>query len=556
MNTTLTHRGEARVSHRRRLVSSLRQLTRLHKSAWLLVLSSATLQVLVFPKPGLYYLSWVCLAPLIYAVLRAREADAVELLADETSSYLAPASVGQAFLLGWVCGTVVYLGSCYWVFSVMHHYGGLSGAVSAVLLLLFCLYIGLHQAVFAALLAWAARARAGYSRRALFLAPFLWVAVELLRTYLVGFPWDLLGTTQVANTALSRIATLTGVYGLSFEIALVNAAFAAAFLVRPPRRRIMLAGTLATAVFLQLTQYIELDRVPVDSHALLVQQNVPIRESWQSAEYSGLLQSLDAISTIPPGSAKVNLVVWPESPAPFFLNDDRFVSTISAIARRTNDFVVAGSLGVRPAAGGENLLYNSAALVNPQGQIAARYDKVHLVPFGEYIPLQRLLSFAQSLTREVGTFARGSDRWPLDAGAAKLGVFICYESVFPGEVRQFADHGAQVFVNISNDGWFGNSGAPEQHLNVARMRAIENERWLLRATNTGITASIDPFGRVVAQAPTGTRTTLLAPYSLRAETTFYTRYGDWFPCLCAIISLAGLLFRRRLGAHMTQPQPV
>jgi apolipoprotein N-acyltransferase len=211
---------------------------------------------------------------------------------------------------------------------------------------------------------------------------------------------------------------------------------------------------------------------------------------------------------------------------------------------------------VRPAAGGENLLYNSAALVNPQGQIAARYDKVHLVPFGEYIPLQRLLSFAQSLTREVGTFARGSDRWPLDAGAAKLGVFICYESVFPGEVRQFADHGAQVFVNISNDGWFGNSGAPEQHLNVARMRAIENERWLLRATNTGITASIDPFGRVVAQAPTGTRTTLLAPYSLRAETTFYTRYGDWFPCLCAIISLAGLLFRRRLGAHMTQPQPV
>lgn len=556
MNTTLTHRGEARVSHRRRLVSSLRQLTRLHKSAWLLVLSSAILQVLVFPKPGLYYLSWVCLAPLIYAVLRAREADAAELLAEETFSYLAPASVGQAFLLGWVCGTVVYLGSCYWVFSVMHYYGGLSRAVSAVLLLLFSLYVGLHQAVFAALVAWAARARAGYSRRALFLAPFLWVAVELLRTYLVGFPWDLLGTTQVANTALSRIATLTGVYGLSFEIALVNAAFAAAFLVRPPRRRLMLAATLATAVFLQLTQYIELDRLPVDSHALLVQQNVPIRESWQSAEYNGLLQSLDAISTIPPGSAKVNLVVWPESPAPFFLNDDRFVSTISAIARRTNDFVVAGSLGVRPAAGGENLLYNSAALVNPQGQIAARYDKVHLVPFGEYIPLQRLLSFAQSLTREVGTFARGSDRWPLDAGAAKLGVFICYESVFPGEVRQFADHGAQVFVNISNDGWFGNSGAPEQHLNVARMRAIENERWLLRATNTGITASIDPFGRVVAQAPTGTRTTLLAPYSLRAETTFYTRYGDWFPCLCAIISLVGLLFRRRLGAHMTQPQPV
>jgi apolipoprotein N-acyltransferase len=556
VNTTLIRRGEVRIPRGKRLVFSLRQLTRLHKSAWLLSLSSALLQILVFPKPGLYFLSWVCLAPLIFATLQAREADAAELLADETFSYLAPASVGQAFLLGWVCGTVVYLGSCYWVFLVMHYYGGLSEAVSAVLLLLFSLYIGLHQAVFAALLAWAARSRSGYSRRALFLAPFLWVAVELLRTYLVGFPWDLLGTAEVANTALSRVATLTGVYGLSFEIALVNTAFAAAFLVRPARRRIMLAATLATAVFLQLTQYIELDRLSADNRALLVQQNVPIRESWRTAEYNDLLHSLDVVSQIPPGSAKPNLIVWPESSAPFFLNDERFVSTISAIARRTNDFVVAGGIGVRPVAGGENRLYNSAALVSPQGQITARYDKVHLVPFGEYIPLQRLLSFAQSLTHEVGTFARGTDRGPLDAGAQRLGVFICYESVFPGEVRQFADHGAQVFINISNDGWFGNSGAPEQHLNMARMRAVENERWLLRSTNTGITASIDPFGRIVVQAPVGLRTTLLAPYSLRSETTFYTRYGDWFPCLCAIISIVGLLFRRRLGAHMTQPQPV
>jgi apolipoprotein N-acyltransferase len=523
----------------------------------LLVLSSAILQVLVFPKPGLYYLSWVCLAPLIYAVLRARQADATELLVDGTFSYLAPASAGQAFFLGWACGTVVYFGSCYWVFSVMHDYGGLGEVVSVVLLLLFSMYIGLHQAVFAALVAWAARSRAGYSRRALFLTPFLWVAVELLRTYLFGFPWDLLGTSQVANTALSRIATLTGVYGLSFEIALVNAAFAAAFLVRPARRRIMLAATLATAVFLQLTQYIELDRLPVDNYALLVQENVPIHDGWQAAEYNNLLQSLSDLSTIlPPGAAKPNLIVWPESPAPFFLNDDRFVSTISGVARRTTDFVVAGGIGVRPTSGGDNLVYNSAALVSPQGQITSRYDKVHLVPFGEYIPLQRLLSFAQSLTHAVGTFARGNNRWPLDAGTERLGVFICYESVFPGEVRQFADHGAQVFVNISNDGWFGSSGAPEQHLNMARMRAIENDRWLLRATNTGITASIDPVGRVVAQAPGWVRTTLLAPYSLRAETTFYTRYGDWFPCLCAIISLIGLLFRRRSGAHMTQPQPV
>ena len=227
----------------------------------------------------------------------------------------------------------------------------MSEPVSAVLLLVFSLYIGLHEAVFAALLAWAARSRAGYSRRALFLAPFLWVTVELLRTYLVGFPWDLLGTAEVSNAALSRVATLTGVYGLSFEIALVNAAFAAAFLVRPVRRRMMLGATLATAVFLQLTQFIDLDRLPVDNYALLVQQNVPIRESWRAADYNDLLHSLDNISRIPPGAAKPNLVVWPESSAPFFLNDERFVSTISAIARRADDFVLAGGIGLRPTPG-------------------------------------------------------------------------------------------------------------------------------------------------------------------------------------------------------------
>ena len=170
-----------------------------------------------------------------------------------------------------------------------------------------------------------------------------------------------------------------------------------------------------------------------------------------------------------------------------------------------------------------------------------RYDKIHLVPFGEYVPFKRVFGFAGGLTKEVGDFSSGVSRAPLQAGNSRLGVFICYESIFPDEIRQLASNGAQVFVNVSNDGWYGDSGAYAQHLKQARMRAVENNRWLLRDTNTGVTASIDPYGRVVSSIPRKVRAALDANYALTNVTTFYTRHGDWFAYLCAIISVAGLL---------------
>jgi apolipoprotein N-acyltransferase len=186
------------------------------------------------------------------------------------------------------------------------------------------------------------------------------------------------------------------------------------------------------------------------------------------------------------------------------------------------------------------MIFNSASLVSPSGEWIGRYDKTHLVPFGEYVPFKRFLSFAGGLTKEVGDFTAGATRLPLQAGEEKLGVFICYESIFPDEVRQFARSGAQVLVNISNDGWYGDSGAYAQHLKQARMRAIENDRWLLRATNTGVTAAIDPFGRITQSVPRKVRTSLVANYAVVDETTFYTRHGDWLAYACAIISLVAL----------------
>jgi apolipoprotein N-acyltransferase len=279
--------------------------------------------------------------------------------------------------------------------------------------------------------------------------------------------------------------------------------------------------------------------------AVLVQENLPAEgPPWTVDHFAANLREFGDLSASSTAlGQRAGLVVWPESPAPFVSRDPMLTHSLSEIAQRTGAWMVVGSVGVEdPMTAGPKRddVHNSALLVNPGGDVVARYDKIHLVPFGEYVPFRQLFSFAEALTKEVGTFEPGTSREPLRAGDARLGVFICYESVFPDEVRQFSNNGAQVLVNISNDGWYGDSGAWAQHLQQARMRAVENDRWLLRATNTGMTAAIDPLGRVVASIPRKERARLEAPYALVEGTTFYTRHGGWFAYLCAIISLVAL----------------
>jgi len=527
----------------------------IHRDAWLLAVISGILQILAFPLPNIYPLSWVAVAPLLVAVLRAREPEEIH-LPPSLAQKLIPATAAQGFLLGYVSGIIWYAGTCYWVYHTMHQYGGLSAAAAFGILVLFCLYLGLYEGLFGLVVALLAGGRPGGSRRALFLSPFVWVALELARTRITGFPWDLLGTAQVSNISLNRLATITGVYGLSFEIMLVNTVFAAAFLVGREKRKVILIEAVVVAAALQLLALIHPATLRTDHTALLVQGNIPIlpAEKWTAQYFQSTVEDLSRLSTSPevPGATQPDLVVWPESPAPFYVNDSRFRSVIAAVAEREHAYVVAGSLGeeagAEPASSGQ--MYNSAALMSPQGQWVARYDKIHLVPFGEYVPFKSLLGFAGGLTQEVGEFSRGFSREPLPVDVYRIGVFICYEAVFPDEVRQFARNGGQVFVNISNDGWYGDTGAWAQHLNQARMRAVENDRWLLRDTNTGMTASIDPYGRVVASVPRKVRTALEAPYALTSGTTFYTRHGDWFAWLCAIISVAALLWRYRVPSRM------
>lgn len=529
---------------------------RIQKSAWALATLSGALQILIFPSPGLYFLCWIAYAPLMVALLRTRQAEA-------PGGFLA-ATPWQGFLLTWLSGVICSAGTCFWIFHVMHVYGGLDAATSLGVLVLFCLWIGSHTGLFglgfALMAVGGQRGKIPSLRRALIAAPFLWVAVELVRTKIFGFPWDLLGTAQVDNIPLGRIATMTGVYGVSFEIMLVNSAFAAAFLVKRRQRTVILASAIAASLIVQLSAMVQPPRLPATETARLVQENIPIREQWTREQFDQTIEMLkqDSIpsqANLLPGDPVPSLVVWPESPAPFFVDDPPFSQAASEIARQANAYLIVGSVGTNasPQMRRPDEIYNSAALVTPTGKWTARYDKIHLVPFGEYVPYSDLFSFARKLTKEVGNFVPGTKRNVFDLGAYKVGVFICYESIFPGEVRQFAANGGNVFVNISNDGWFGFYGAPEQHLNMARMRAIENNRWLLRATNTGITLSIDPYGRVVASAPRNVRTTLDAPFSVVTGTTFYTRHGDWFAYLCAIISVMALAFGVR--ARISEKPP-
>jgi apolipoprotein N-acyltransferase len=514
----------------------------IHPSAWLLALLSAIVQVVIFPLPGVYILSWFAIAPLLIALLRARPAGELEVAG---SVRLEPATPWQGFLLGYLSGVIWYAGTCYWIYDTMRQYGGLSAPMALIALFLFCCYLGLYHGVFGLVVSLLARPRD--HRRALVLAPFLWVAIELARTRISGFPWTLLGISQVDNVALCRIAGFTGVYGISFEIVLVNVAIAAAFLIPRPKRGMMFAAALAAAAVLQSGRLVEAPPAKADHAALLVQENIPVAADWTPTQLEQTLRELADLTvnsaTRIPGT-KVDLVVWPESPAPFFTNDANFRAIVSDMARKTGASIVVGAIGSDAAhPNDEGPLFNSAALVSPQGDWTARYDKVHLVPFGEYLPFPSLFSFAGGLTKEVGQFERGKSRQPLNAGGEQLGIFICYESIFPDEVRQSADLGAQGFVNISNDGWYGDSGAYAQHLNQTRMRAIENDRWLLSATDTGVTAAIDPWGRLAARIPRKERTALVAPYALNPVTTFYTRHGDWFAFACAIILIGALVER-------------
>jgi apolipoprotein N-acyltransferase len=543
---------------------------------WALAVLSGILQVLPFPIAGPTPLwrtafCWVALLPLLAALLGNNKAGN-------------PPTLRQGAAIGYTCGFVWYLGNCYWIYQTMYLYGGLAKPIAVGILILFCLYLGLYHALFGMLLS---AFRIHFGRQGmLVLSPFAWVAVELARARITGLPWDLLGIAQVDNPLLTRLAPIAGAYGLSFVIAAVNALWLVRVQVRE-RRYIRPVLTVAGVVIVVL-YVVTLRRIkdPLEgspaAHATLVQENLEVGAASTGPQPSTqqLLDSFSYLSRYPsnqfvlgipelPGAQAVflirqhspvegvdpqapmpsstNLIVWPESPAPFQENDSQFRAAMSILAREASAPIIAGNIGIDRAASNPRgySLFNSASFITPQGDFAGRYDKMHLVPFGEYVPFKQLFFFAKSLLNEVGTFDPGHRRTVFTTGGHSYGTFICYESIFGDEVRQFVKQGAEVLINISNDGWYGDTSAPWQHLNMVRMRAIENHRWILRATNTGVTASINPYGRVIAAAPRHIRTSIRVGFAYEHDLTFYAAHGDLFAYACALITAFALALSLR-----------
>ncbi len=450
----------------------------------------------------------------------------------------------------------------------MFLYGGLPETVSFAILILFSLYLGLYHCLFGFIIALLRRTPINIEG-ALCLTPFAWGAVELARARITGFPWDLIGNSQVDNLLVTRIAPIAGVMGISFLIAAINASFTFGLLRRSRLSFMVAASALIAATGLQcfgtchLLPETSFGKAAPANIAILLQENLevgaPGREVRPLSEARELellseasLQSRLALwnrsgqaSWVPlPGDLHPAIVVWPEAPSHLQSNDPSFRAAMAQLAIASGAPLVIGSLGVdfNPAPARGYYLYDSASLFSSQGAYEGRYDKIHLVPWGEYIPFKNFFAFARKLTEGAGDMDPGHDRSVFSAGGHTYGVFVCYESIFGDEVRRFTQNGAEVLVQISDDGWYGDTGAPWQHLNMARMRAIENHRWLLRATNTGITTAIDPLGRTSIEAPRHIRGAFAFPFAFDQGTTFYTRHGDWFAWLCVLVTTSALAF--------------
>jgi len=451
-----------------------------------------------------------------------------------------------------VCGAVFFAGSCYWFVTVMEFYGHLGPALAVVVLILFVIIDSTFFGGFGLLMGWAARRSSGW---ALALSPFLWVAMEWARTYLVtGFPWNLLGY-GVQAPGLRQIASVTAVYGLSF-LAVATSALLAWVLLSPRRARagLALAGWL---VLLLLAQWrlAPPPEVMGKELAFLVQPNVPLDEAeldawtpWRNpAQLQQLIQlSVTAVeqfsptvhSARPPGTPAAEhppLLIWAENPAPFFFTRDPiFRNAMENMARQAHAFVITNTIIPLDERG--DTITNTAITLDPEGREVSRYDKIHLVPFGEYVPWWALPGVVHKITSEVGNFVPGSSYSVAPSPGGGIGVFICYEAIIPQLARKLVANGAGVLVNISNDAWYGDSAAASQHLEMARLRAIENHRYLLRATNNGLTAFIDPYGRVLAEIPRYRRMVMPAHFDFETRQTFYSAHGDAFAWLCAAIA--------------------
>ena len=494
-----------------------------------LALLSGLLLVLAFPRFDLEVVAWGALIPLFRS--------------------LRGTSPVQASLLGFLAGFSFFTGLLPWIYNVLNQYGHIPGPVSVVLLLLLTAYLALYFSAFAFVLRWA---QTRMDLPETLLAPPLWVSLEYIRGFLFsGFPWELLGYSQYLTLPLIQISDLTGVYGVSFLIVLVNATGYRVLEAstdgnwRPVRKEVLAAGfllALSSAYgYFRLSEWRLESREGTPLRIALIQGNIPQDVKWDS-RFQEETMAIYTDLTRRARAAFPHLVIWPETATPFFFQDTfPHRSRILELAEELKTHLLFGSPGY-DRKGRELRYYNSAFLISPEGKIAGRYDKIHLVPFGEFTPLRDYFPFLRNISVQMGDFFPGQSHGPIKTGDGALGVLICFEGVFPSITNETVRQGANVLVNITNDAWFGRTSAPYQHLGFYIFRAVETDRWVLRSANTGISAVIDPQGRIRARTGLFERTVLTGTFAMKDTKTFYVRHGDYFVLLAALALLTAVAY--------------
>jgi len=488
----------------------------------LLALLSGFMLTASFPPSPVYFLAWFALVPL----LKSLENEAP------------PA----ALRLGFAAGLAHNLTLVYWVVVVMGHYGHLPLPVSVSVLILFSLYLSIYPALFA----WG-YSLTGRSFLGSFKVAALWVSLEYVRAnILTGFPWCLLGHTQYLNLEAIQVADLVGAYGTSFMIVL-SSALIYGLLLEQNLGRWKLEAPLVLLV-LALSLGYGLYRVS-DSPApqgsvrvAIAQGNIDQSIKWNPAYQEKTVQIYRSL-TLQSRPFGPDLVVWPETAVPLFFQDgEPLARSVLHMAREAETHLIFGSPAYKKGKGSVSF-FNRAYLTSPGGDILASYDKVHLVPFGEYVPMKRFLPFVQRLVVAAGDFLPGDRVVPLKHPKAAAGVLICFESIFPELGRAMTENGAALLVNLTNDAWYGMSSAPFQHFSMAVFRAVENRRPVIRAANTGISAFILPSGKILEQSDLFTEALLTKEIPLPGSgLTLYTRYGDFFALALTIISAVNIFF--------------
>jgi apolipoprotein N-acyltransferase len=509
-------------------------MDKINKYSIFLSILSGLLLTGSFPNIHISGLAWFALVPLLISI-RNR-------------------TIKESFRLGLITGLVHYLTLVYWLAYTMQTYGHLPLYLSIPVLVLMSTILALFVAVFSALI----NRLSPRPFVCFIMIPVLWVSLEYFRSFLfTGFPWELVGYSQYTTLHIIQISDIFGVYGVSFLILLTNATIYSGILYLTGgdeqratiTRRLVIGTTLCTAIIFGIVWFYGAWRIKTiddlsmnspSARMAIVQGNIEQTLKWDPGFQIETIKKYIKLSHLVKAQ-KPDLIVWPESATPFYFLHNRQLSAmiLKGIKGTDTNFLIGSPSFVQKNK--TIKYYNSAYLVSPEGRAYDKYDKAHLVPYGEYVPLRKWLPFLGKMVPQVGDFEPGDKGKTMTWNNHKLGVLICYEIIFPELARVMAKNGAELLINITNDAWYGRTSAPYQHFSMAILRAVENRRALIRSANTGISGFIDPVGRIMAKTQLFQDAALTHEMPILNTTVFYSRHGDLLAMTCLAVMLLVVL---------------